>query len=261
MRISVQGISKQFEDKSGKVSVLENISFTTEEREFLCILGPSGCGKTTLLRIIAGLLAPSSGKVVYEGNQNERHHGISLVFQERGVFPWMNVIDNICFGLEMQGVSRKKRYEMVLPLIVRLGLSGFEKHYPHQLSVGMKQRVGLTRALVNRTEILLMDEPFAALDAQMRLISQEQMLEICRDYNKQVIYVTHDIDEALLLADRILLLTARPSKVKEQLVVDAPKPRVIGGTNDGTLLAMKQAIWKHLKEEVMKASSLKNEKV
>lgn len=252
MQVKIQGISKEFSTKNGTISVLEDIDLTVEEQEFLCIIGPSGCGKTTLLRIIAGLLAPTHGEVYLNNEGHLLKNDIAVVFQEQGVFPWMNVIDNVCFGLEMQGVAKKERYESVLPLINRLGLGSFTRHYPHQISVGMKQRVGVARALVSNAEILLMDEPFAALDAQMKVISQEKLLEACRDYQKTVIYITHDIDEALLLADRIVLLTSRPARVKDDMKVPLARPRDILNLGLPAFIEMKKYIWKFLREEVEK---------
>jgi ABC-type nitrate/sulfonate/bicarbonate transport system ATPase subunit len=250
LRVTIQGISKVYKTKKGSIPVLEDINLIAQDQEFLCILGPSGCGKTTLLRIIANLLEPTSGKITLNGNKQQGNHDTALVFQEQGVFPWMNVLDNVCFGLEMQGMAKNERYNLALPLIDRLGLSDFITHYPHQLSVGMKQRAGVARAMVSTAEVLLMDEPFASLDAQMRMLSQEKLLEVCRDCRKTVIYVTHDIDESLLLADRIILLTARPARIKEEIKINISKPRNING--DSELLKMKQAIWEHLREEVNK---------
>lgn len=252
MQVKIQQVSKEFTTKTGTVSVLEDINLIVQDQEFLCIIGPSGCGKTTLIRIIAGLLEPTRGKVILNGDEPVSRNDIALVFQEQGVFPWMNVIDNVCFGLEMQGVPKNERYKSALPLITHLGLKAFTKHYPHQISVGMKQRVGVARALVSNAKILLMDEPFAALDAQMKLISQEKLLEACRDYRKTVVYITHDIDEALLLADRIVLLTSRPARIKDNILVNIPRPRDIMNANTPELLEIKRFIWKHLKEEVEK---------
>jgi NitT/TauT family transport system ATP-binding protein len=252
MRVIVDGVSKSFTSRNGVIPVLDKVFISTAEREFLCILGPSGCGKTTLLRIIAGLTQPTSGKVIFEGVENGGRQPLSLVFQEKGVFPWMNVIDNICFGLEMQGISKQDRYAMASPLIDKLGLNKFAKYYPHQLSVGMKQRVGIARALVSRAEMLLMDEPFSALDAQMRYISQEKLLEVCSEYRKSVIYITHDIDEALLLADRIILLTSRPAKVKEEIIVPLARPRDVFAQRDQGYLELKRSIWAFLQGEVEK---------
>lgn len=250
MRINCHQVSKLFETRNGVISALENVSFQTEEQEFLCILGPSGCGKTSLLRIIAGLLPPTTGKITYEGTKSQDGPPTALVFQEHGIFPWMNVINNVCFGLEMRGVAKRDRYRKAMPLIDRMGLTSFIKNYPHQLSSGMKQRVGLARALVSGADILLMDEPFAALDAQMRLISQEQLLEIHREYRKSVIYVTHDIEEAMLLADRIILMTARPGQIKDKIKVPFTRPRNVTGENANKFVKMKMEIWSQIKEEV-----------
>ncbi len=252
MIVNIEGVSKTYNSRAGEITALENINLRTEEREFLCLLGPSGCGKTTLLRIIANLLQPTSGRITFDGSKLESGPAVALVFQELGVFPWINVIDNICFGLEMQGVSKKDRYAMAAPLIDKLGLKGFSSHYPHNLSLGMKQRVGLARALVSRAEILLMDEPFAALDAQMRHISQEKLVEVAKEYQKSVIYVTHDIDEALLLADRIIIFTARPATIKIEMKINLPRPRDLDGVDSASFLKMKREIWGYIREEVEK---------
>jgi NitT/TauT family transport system ATP-binding protein len=252
MRINCQQICKEFQTKNGVIPALSNVCFQTNEREFLCILGPSGCGKTTLLRIIAGTLQPTYGKVTYEGTKGHNGPATALVFQEHGVFPWLNVIDNVCFGLEMQRISKRERYRMVMPLIEKMGLAGFIKNYPHQLSSGMKQRVGLARAFISGAEILLMDEPFASLDAQMRLILQEELLNIQKEYQKSVIYVTHDIEEALMLADRIILLTARPGQIKKDIKVNLSKPRNLNGEHASEFIKMKTEIWHQIKEEVEK---------
>jgi NitT/TauT family transport system ATP-binding protein len=252
MRVNCHQVSKLFKARNGFVAALKNISFHTEEQEFLCILGPSGCGKTTLLRIIAGILKPTTGKITYEGTKSPNSPTTALVFQEHGIFPWMNVLDNVCFGLETRGMAKRDRYRLAMPLIERMVLTGFVKNYPHQLSSGMKQRVGLARALVSEANILLMDEPFAALDAQMRLILQEQLLEIHREYHKSVIYVTHDIDEAMLLADRIILMTARPGQIKDEIKVNFARPRNVNGENAEEFVKMKLQIWGQIKEEVEK---------
>ncbi len=250
MRVKCHQVSKLFKTRNGVVSALSNVSFHQEEQEFLCILGPSGCGKTTLLRIIAGLLEPTTGKITCEGARSQYGPATALVFQEHGIFPWMNIINNVCFSLEMRGIAKGDRYRMAMPLIERMGLTSFIKNYPHQLSSGMKQRVGLARALISDADILLMDEPFAALDSQMRLISQEQLLEIRQEYNKPVIYVTHDIDEALLLADRIILMTARPGRIKDEIKVPFARPRKVNGEDANQFVKMKREIWRQIKEEV-----------
>lgn len=250
MIINCHQISKSFNTKDGAVDALKDVNFHTEEGEFLCILGPSGCGKTTLLRIIAGLLKPTMGEVTYVGLRSEDAPPTAMVFQEHGVFPWMNVINNICFGLEMRGIAKRNRYHMAMPLIDRLGLTSFTKNYPHELSVGMKQRVGLARALVSGADMLLMDEPFASLDAQMRLISQEQLFEIHCEYHKSVLYVTHDVDEAMLLADRVIVMTDRPGRIRSEFKVTFPRPRNMNGKDAHNLVKMRMEIWSQIKEEV-----------
>jgi len=256
MRVKCKRISKTYETKNGSIPVLQDISFDTEEREFLCVLGPSGCGKTTLLRIIAGVLKPTSGIVTIEGEMSNSGPATALVFQEHGIFPWMNVIDNVCFGLEAQRISRAERYHRAMPLIEKMGLAGFDKNYPHQLSSGMKQRVGLARALVSGASILLMDEPFAALDAQMKLILQEQLLDIHREYRKSMIYVTHDIEEAILLADRIILMTGRPGQVKDEIKVPFARPRHLDIESTEEFARIRIEIWRQIKEEVERGLEL-----
>ncbi|MFQ5924494.1 MAG: ABC transporter ATP-binding protein [Dehalococcoidia bacterium] len=250
MRVHCHQVSKLFKTRNGIIAALSNVSFRTEEQEFLCILGPSGCGKTTLLRVIAGLLEPTTGRISYEGTRSQDDPATALVFQEHGIFPWMNVVDNVCFGLEMRGMAKRDRHRMAMPLIERMGLAGFIKNYPHQLSSGLKQRVGLARALVSGADMLLMDEPFAALDAQMRLVSQEQLLKIHKEYRKSVIYVTHDIEEAILLADRIILMTGRPGQIKDEIRVAFPRPRDLNSENASEFARMKMQIWSQIKEEV-----------
>lgn len=252
MKLKCKNISKVFETRNGYIRALEKINFLTEEQEFLCILGPSGCGKTTLLKIIAGLLEPTDGEVIYDGSSSDGTPLNSLVFQEHGLFPWMNVIDNVSFGLEMRGIKKKERYEVAAEVIEKVGLKKFLKNYPHELSVGMKQRVGLARALANDPTILLMDEPFGSLDAQTKLILQDELLKIWFQYRKPIIYVTHDIEEAVLLGDRVIVMSSSPGKIKEEIKVELPRPRdiEIKGTTEFTQINMK--IWHIIKDEVKK---------
>ena len=254
MRVHCQQVSKEFASRNGSILALEDITLETEEREFVCILGPSGCGKTTLLRIIAGLLKPTAGQVSYRCTMPRQGPETALVFQEHGVFPWMNVIDNVCFSLEARGVARRERHRIAMPLIERMGLGGFLKSFPHQLSAGMKQRVGLARALVSGADLLLMDEPFASLDAQMRLMLQEEVLDLHREYRKSVIYVTHDIEEAVLLADRVVLLTARPGRIRDELRIPLDRPRSMDGHQADEFIRLKRRIWTQIKEEVLEGS-------
>ena len=218
MKLECRHITKIFGEGSRASQALADISFETTEGEFLSVLGPSGCGKSTLLRIIAGLTEPTSGEVIYSGSKTDGPLN-SMVFQEHGVFPWMNVIDNVAFGLEMQGVSRKERYERSLDFLKRVGLLRHAYRNPHELSVGMRQRIAIARAFVNNPAILLMDEPFVSLDAQTRLILQAELLRLWSERKKTVIFVTHDIDEAILLGDRVLVMTSGPGRIKDVVTV------------------------------------------
>jgi NitT/TauT family transport system ATP-binding protein len=249
MRLVCHGISKIFGEKSRATRVLEDISFETGEGEFLCILGPSGCGKSTLLRIIAGLLDPSGGHVIYSGNNTGKPRN-SMVFQEHGVFPWMNVIDNVAFGLEMRGVPRTERYERSMDFLKRVGLAQYAKRNPHELSVGMRQRIAIARAFVNDPEILLMDEPFGSLDAQTRLILQDELLKIWSEHKKTVVFVTHDIDEAILLGDRVLVMTSSPGRIREVMTVGISRPRNLQIESTQEFVDIRMKIWNSIRSEV-----------
>ena len=249
MKLECRHISKFFGEGVKATRVLDDISFETGEGEFLCILGPSGCGKSTLLRIIAGLLEPSRGDVIYSGNNTDKPLN-SMVFQEHGVFPWMNVIDNVAFGLEMRGVPRKERYERSLDFLKRVGLAQYATRNPHELSVGMRQRIAIARAFVNNPEILLMDEPFGSLDAQTRLILQDELLKIWSEHKKTVIFVTHDIDEAILLGDRVLVMTSTPGRIREAITVGIDRPRDLRIESTQKFLEMRMKIWNIIRSEV-----------
>ena len=243
-KIELENVSKTFVSRTGIVKALDNVTIKIKDGEFLCIIGPTGCGKSTLLRIIAGLEKPDSGKVKIEKSK-EGLPLTAMVFQEYALFPWRNVIDNVAFGLEMRGIPRKERYKIAKEYIEKMGLTGFENKYPHQLSGGMKQRVGIARALANNPEVLLMDEPFGALDAQTRKILQEELIKIWEELKKTVVYVTHSIEEAVLLGDRVVVMTSRPGKVKEIFRVELERPRAF----DAEFTALCSEIWECLKEE------------
>jgi NitT/TauT family transport system ATP-binding protein len=228
------------------------VSLDVPAGEFLCILGPSGSGKSTLLRVIAGLLGQTSGEV----RITEERPGTPLtamVFQEHALLPWRTVLDNVTFGLENRGIDRATREATAREMLGLVGLTKFARHYPHQLSGGMKQRVGIARALANDPEVLLMDEPFAALDAQTRTIMQEELLRIWTTLGKTVIYVTHSLEEALLLGDRIVLMTARPGRVSEVFPVDLGRPRGLEVRASPVYGVLLEKIWSHLREEVLRA--------
>lgn len=223
VKLRLTGVGKSFTSPNQVTqTALMPINLEVYDGEFLCIVGPSGCGKTTLLRILAGLEQATTGTVEVLGTETKGQGGDtrsrpanSMVFQEQSLFPWMSVRDNVAFGLKARGFSKEERYRMVQPIIEKVHLAGFEKAYPHQLSGGMKQRVSIARAFANDPEILLMDEPFSALDEQTKIVLQGELIRIWEDDRKTVCYVTHSIDEAIVLADRILIMTARPGRIKE----------------------------------------------
>jgi len=224
--LQVKNLNKEFNSAQGKVTALKDISFETYKREFVCVIGPSGCGKSTLIRILAGLETPTSGQVLLDGNQVDgpsQERG--MVFQGYTLFPWLTIKRNVMFGLEMAGHSRAGSEEQAYQWIDLVGLSKFADAYPHQLSGGMKQRVAIARALANQPRILLMDEPFGALDAQTRAKMQSYIHEIWKNIDVTILFITHDLDEAIYLADRILVLKAHPGEVNEVIEVPVPQPR------------------------------------
>jgi NitT/TauT family transport system ATP-binding protein len=207
---------------------VQNISISVQPGEFVCLLGPSGCGKSTLLGALAGHLEPSSGSIQVDGHSLKGPHpDRGLVFQHHTLFPWRKVIDNVAFGLKMKGVPRIERHRRACELLELVGLAGFEQHYPSQLSGGMQQRVEIARVLINHPRVMLMDEPFGALDAQTRSMMQGLLLEVWERIKTTIVFITHDIDEALYLADRILVMSARPGRIIEQVDIAFPRPRQI----------------------------------
>ncbi|MFH0963123.1 MAG: ABC transporter ATP-binding protein [Planctomycetota bacterium] len=243
------GLSKAFHNGSASVVALADTSFSVADREFVCIVGPSGCGKTTLLKLIAGLMTPTAGRIVFHDEDNGHSLKNALVFQEHGLFPWMTVLDNVAFGLEMQRVPRRERRRRALAFVDSVGLGPFADGYPHTLSVGMRQRVGIARAFLADTQTLLMDEPLGAVDAQTKRILQEELLRIWQQHRKLVLYVTHDIEEAVLLGDRVLVMTGRPGRIREEIPVPLPRPRHL--TKDAPeITEIKWHIWKMLEDEV-----------
>jgi NitT/TauT family transport system ATP-binding protein len=253
MRFECQRLSKAYQTRSRVVPALEDVTFSVVEQEFVCIVGPSGCGKTTLLKLIAGLLEPTSGRIIFAAEPADGRPRSALVFQEHGLFPWMTVVDNVAFGLEMQGVGREERRARARAFIEQVGLASFADSYPHELSIGMRQRVGIARAFVADAPILLMDEPFGSLDAQTRLVLQEELLRIWKDHQKLVVYVTHDIEEAVLLGDRVLVMTGRPGRIGEVIPIPLGRPRDLSAGEQPDVTEIKWHIWKMLKDEVRKS--------
>jgi len=227
MSLILDNISKSFFINDGSVvEALSCITFEVANSEFVSVLGPSGCGKTTLLRIVAGLETPTSGTIILDGEKIEGPSPrMAMIFQEYSLYPWMTVIDNIEFGLEMRGMPRAERRERALNYLDTVGLREFADRYPYELSGGMRQRVAVARALAVDPHILLMDEPFGALDAQTRNMLQRELLDIWEKTRKTVLFVTHSVDEAVFLSDRIVILTSRPGRIKEIVPIDLPRPR------------------------------------
>ncbi len=210
----------------GGLLVLDGVSFSVAPREFVSVLGPSGCGKTTLARIVTGIEPADGGDVLLDGAlAGPPGADRCLVFQNYGLFPWRTVLQNVCLGLEIQGMPRRQRERQAREYIELVGLTGFEKHFPHQISGGMQQRTGLARALSTQPRLLLMDEPFGAVDAQMRTLLQDELLRICALTRMTVLFVTHSVEEAIYLSDRILIFSARPGRLVAEVQVDLPKPR------------------------------------
>jgi NitT/TauT family transport system ATP-binding protein len=250
MRVRCQDVSKTFATRSGPVVALNGVSFAVEEQQFVSIVGPSGCGKTTLLRLIAGLVAPTSGSITFRDEPKHRGPRAALVFQQHGLFPWMSVLDNVAFGLQMSAVPRQERRELAMQLISRFGLQAFAQHYPHELSLGMSQRVAIARAFVTDPPVLLMDEPFGSVDVQTKLVLQEELLRVWRQDRKLVIYVTHDIEEAVRLGDRVLVMTGRPGRIQADIPVPLLRPRNASDHTRSEVVQLTWQIWKMLEEQV-----------
>jgi len=225
--VKVNGVSLEFEKENGESTLaLDNVSLEIKDKEFVCFIGPSGCGKTTLLRTIAGLEFPDSGEITLDGEKitvPDSKRG--MVFQEYSLFPWRTVIQNITFGLQMKGLSKNESLEKGEKYLKLVGLEQFRNSYPYELSGGMRQRVAIARALANEPKVLLMDEPFGALDAQTRNTLQNELLDVWAKDQITIIFVTHSVDEAVFLADKIVVMTARPGKIKKVINVELPRPR------------------------------------
>jgi len=248
-KIEVRDLSLTFGVGDSAVQALGPIDLTVGDGEFLSIVGPSGCGKSTLTKIIAGLLEPTTGEVVIH-LAGTSIAPIATVFQDYGIFPWKTVLDNVRFGLIVNGVDRREATDRAAHWVAKLGLSGFEDRYPSSLSGGMQQRVSIARALAVEPEILLMDEPFASLDAQLREILQEELLRLHESDGRTVLFVTHSLEEALVLGDRVMVLTARPGRLLDMKSVPFRRPRTPEVRESAEFGAMRYALWAHLKDQV-----------
>ncbi len=257
MRVICRNVGVSFTSGGRTVEALRDVSLEARSGEFLSVVGPSGCGKTTLLKTLAGLIPPRSGAVTKESTRVDRSAQALLVFQENNLFPWMRVLENAAFGLEMQGVSRSERESRAHALLARLGLEGWEDAYPRQLSVGMRQRVAVIRSFLSDPGLLLMDEPFGALDALTRELVHQELLDLWEQNHKTVIFVTHDIEEAILLSDRILLMSAGPGRIVSEFAIGLERPRTTATALSDDVQRLKRKIHAELKlrpHEVMHAS-------
>jgi NitT/TauT family transport system ATP-binding protein len=249
VRISVEHVTKRF--ASGSVTVFEGLDLAVRDGEALCILGPSGCGKTTLLRCMHGLARIDDGRIVIDGMEvRAPSRKVAMVFQHFGLMPWKRVRENVAYGLELAGVSKATIAEKVDRYIGLVGLSGFEEAYPYALSGGMQQRVGLARALAVDPQVLLMDEPFGSLDALTRELLQDEFLRIYQEQPRTMVFITHSIEEAIALGDRVVVLSARPARVRDILAVDIPRPRTVASViADPRFVELRDRCWRLLREE------------
>ena len=251
-KLKIDNVYKEYQGRNGKTIALNGVNLDIKENEFICVVGPSGCGKSTLLNIIAGLLEPTSGTVtldgkVIEGTGVER----GVVFQQYALFPWRTVLKNVMFPLEMKKVPKDEAEAIARKYIKSVGLEGFEKSYPKELSGGMKQRVAIARAYAANPEVLLLDEPFGALDAQTRVQLQTELLETWEKEKKTCFFITHDVDEAIILAQRVIIMSARPGRIKKIVDIDIPYPRTQATKTDPRFLELKSEIWNQVYQEFL----------
>jgi len=246
----VDDVVKRFNTPEGQLTAVDHVSLGVRQGEFMAVIGPSGCGKSTLFNIIGGLVDGYDGRVTVAGDRvTGPHPSIGMVFQEESTFPWRTVIDNVAFPLEISGMGKSERYDRARHFISLVGLNGFEKRYPAELSGGMRQRVAIARTLASEPKILLMDEPFASLDEQTRLLLGDKVLQIQQELQQTTLIITHNITEAVQLADRVLVMTYRPGKVKRIVDIDLPRPRsseIVSSEAFGRYVAQ---IWADLREE------------
>jgi NitT/TauT family transport system ATP-binding protein len=256
MKVHIDHISKVYsEGKREETEALRDISFEIDDGEFVVVVGPSGCGKSTLLNICGSLLSPTSGEIAFEGDGMGSRPNTSIVFQEFALFPWRTVFKNIVYGLEEQGLKKAKQIEIADKYLEMVGLKGFEKKYPHQLSGGMKQRVAIARALAMDPLLLLMDEPFSALDAQTRILMQFELAKIWERTRKSFLYITHNIQEAVFLGDRVVVLSRRPGKIQNIVKIDLPRPREESMVTEKRFLEYVNSIWLDIKSQAMEAQA------
>lgn len=252
VKVQIQDVKKIYQTRNGEMIALNGVNLDILENEFICVVGPSGCGKSTLLNIIAGLLEPTDGKVICDGKEvtgtgTER----GVVFQQYALFPWMTVKKNVMFGLNLKGIKGKKAEEIAMKYIKMVQLEDFVDHYPKELSGGMKQRVAIARAYAVNPSILLMDEPFGALDAQTRTQLQQELLETWEKEKKTCFFITHDVDEAIILAQKVIIMSARPGRIKEIVDINIPYPRDQETKMTPEFLDLKNHIWGQVYQEYL----------
>ena len=247
--VALREVSQRFGADSGSVTALEAVSLEIPDGQFVAVVGPSGCGKSTLLSLIAGLRPPSSGTVLCDGEPitAPMPRKVGMIFQEANLLPWLSAADNVAFPLKLRRVPRAERLDAARRMLALTGLAGFEDRLPHQLSGGMKQRVAIARGLVQNPAVLLMDEPFASLDEQTRMVLGDELLRIWSETRKTVLFVTHSLNEAVYLADRVVVLSARPGRVVDDVAVDLPRPRRFAMTSSERFGVLKERIWQHIK--------------
>lgn len=247
--ISVANLSKTFDTPAGPVDALRDVNVAVKPGELVCIVGPSGCGKSTLLRILAGLTEPNTGTVTFD-EPNGSPARKTMVFQDHGLFPWMSVLENVAFALEAEGVAKVERRRRAGALLEQLGLGEFQDRFPDQLSGGMRQRAAIARALLTEPQVLLMDEPFSALDAQSKLVLQEELMRLWGSRGQTVVYVTHDIREAVVLGDRVLVMTGRPGTIQIDLEIELDRPRDVFDRDHPEVKAKSWTIWNAIEGQV-----------
>jgi NitT/TauT family transport system ATP-binding protein len=259
-KLELRHVSMVFARRGQRFEAIRDVSLAVDAGQFVSIVGASGCGKTTLLRIVDGLIAPTHGEIRVNGTAvHKPGPDRGFVFQQDALFPWRTLLDNVIFGLEIQGHAKRDARARAADLLRLVGLTGFEHHFPHELSGGMRQRANIARALTIDPDVLLMDEPFASLDAQTREIMQSELLRIWRGNRKTVLFVTHQIDEAVYLADKVLVMTSRPGQVKAVLDVDIPRPRDLSVKRTPRFLELVDAVWRMIEEEVKSALHIQHE--
>lgn len=256
--IELFGVSRRFLTPDGKsMTAIRDFTMTVERGEFVAVVGPTGCGKSTTLNLVTGLAAPSAGQVrVMGGPVNGIDPRIGFVFQTDALFPWRSVIDNVVAGPMFRGMAKEQAHASAREWLARVNLSGHETKYPHQLSGGMRKRVSLAQTFINEPQILLMDEPFSALDVQTRVLMHDELLRLWSQSKASVVFVTHDLEEAIALADKVYVLTAGPATVKSVYTIDIPRPRVVSEIRyDKRFIEISQTIWNDLRDEVMRGAA------